>query len=833
MKKAVCLMIVIFAVSTQYSQEKIIYKDTSQPIEKRVDDLLSRMTLDEKIELIGGTGVATKEIKRLGIPELRMTDGPAGVRLDTCKSMAFPAPIAMAATWDTALVNRVGAGIARETKGHARHVILGPCVNIARLPLGGRVFESYGEDPFLTSRMAVSYIEGVQKEGVAATVKHFAVNNEEIDRTYVDAIVGRRALNEIYFPAFKAAIQEAGALCVMSAYNKVNGSYCSENDYLLKEVLRNEWKFKGLIMSDWWATHSAIPTALGGLDIEMPYGDFMNIKNLKEPVEKGIIPIEAINEKVRHILTIIFKLGLFDKPESVEDKSLINSFENRKISYETSLESIVLLKNGQNILPLNKNKLKTIAVIGPFADVAITGGGGSSKVNDISPVTLLQGLKNKLPDVKIIFTKGLVIDNGTNIRPIESNYLYTDSTGRQHGLNAEFFNSMDLVGVPVLKRIDKEINFNWDTTGPGSGVAKDHYSVRWNGYIKVNKTDDYLLAVVGDDGMRLWLNDKLIEDAWYPHAAMKKSSSVRLEKGKYYKIKFELFEKTGGAVGILGWDAERKGGYRKAVEAAKKADCVILSVGNTSEYETEGRDRPDLFLPYGQDKLIEKVAAVNKNVIVVLTAGSPVVMNKWIGKVKGVVDAWFPGTEGGNAIADILLGNADPSGKLPVTFPQKWEDCSAYPTYNRLNGRTYYSDDIYIGYRHFDKNNIEPLFPFGYGLSYTNFEYSDINIVRNGEEYEVTFYVKNIGKVNGKETAQLYISSTVQNIDRPVKELKGFSKISLNPGEKKKITVKINKDAFAYFSEQYNAWKVDPGIYKVLVGASSRDIKLSSDIELK
>jgi beta-glucosidase len=790
------------------------------------------MTLDEKIELIGGTGVATKEIKPLGIPELRMTDGPAGVRLDTNKSMAFPAPIAMAATWDTALINKVGSGIARETKGHARHVILGPCVNIARLPLGGRVFEAYGEDPFLTSRMAVSFIEGVQKEGVAATVKHFAANNEEIDRMYVDVMVSRRALNEIYFPAFKAAVQEAGVLCVMGAYNKVNGVYCCENDYLLKEVLRNEWKFKGMIMSDWWATHSAIPTAIGGLDIEMPFGDFMNIKNLEEPIEKGIVPIETINEKVRHILTLIFKLGLFDKPVTVENKSLINSPENRKIAYETSLESIVLLKNYKNILPLDKTKIKTIAVIGPNADDPITGGGGSSKVYDISPVTLLQGLKNKLPIAKIVFAKGLVIDNSTNINPIESKYLFTDKNGRQHGLKAEFFNSMDLVGVPVLKRIDKEVNFTWDTMGPGFGVAKDHYSIRWSGYLKVDKTGDYILAVVGDDGMRLWLNNKLIEDAWYPHAAMKRSTSVSLKKGQYYKITFELFEKTGGAVGILGWGANRDSGYKKAVEIAKNADYVILSVGNTSDYETEGRDRPDLFLPDGQDKLIEKVAAVNKNVIVVLTAGSPVVMDEWIDKVKGVVDAWFPGTEGGNAIADILLGNADPSGKLPITFPHKLEDCSAYPTYNRLKGRTYYSDDIYVGYRHFDKYNINPLFPFGFGLSYTKFEYSDINIVRNGEEYEVTFYVKNKGKVKGKETAQLYISSTAQNIDRPVKELKGFCKVSLNPGEQKKLTIKLKKEAFAYFSEQYNKWEVDPGIYKVLVGVSSRDIKLRSEIVL-
>jgi beta-glucosidase len=833
MKKLLSLLLVFVFVSVQFAQEKLPYKDPTVPIEKRVEDLLNRMTLDEKIDMIGGTGVATKVNERLGIPELRMTDGPAGVQLNRCKSMAFPAPIAMAATWNPELVYGVGGGIGRETKGHARHVILGPCVNIARMPMGGRNFESYGEDPFLSSRMGVAFINGVQKEGVAATVKHFAVNNEEIDRMYVDAMVSRRALNEIYFPAFKAAVQEANTLCLMSSYNKVNGRFAGENDYLLKEILRKEWRYKGLIMSDWWATHSSIPTALGALDIEMPNGDFMNIKTLKEPIESGIIPVETINEKVRNILTLIFKLGLFDKPLLEENQSLINSSENRKIAYETSLASIVLLKNDQNILPLNKDKIKSIAVIGPNGNVPRTGGGGSSEVNDINPVTLIDGLKNKLPNVNITFEQGAIIENNTDIKPIESKYLFTDKTGKQNGLNAEYYNNIDLVGTPVLKRIDKDVNFSWDENGPGSGVAKDHYSVRWNGYIKVSKTDDYVLGIVGDDGMRLWLDDKLMYDAWYPHAAMKRTSTVRFEKGKYYKVNFEIFEKAGGAVGILGWDANREELYKKAVEAAKKADCVILSVGTTNELETEGRDRPDLFLPNEQDKLIERVAAVNKNVIVVLTVGSPVVMDKWINKVKGVVDAWFPGTEGGNAIADILLGNANPSGKLPMTFPHKWEDCSAYPTYNQIKERTYYSDDIYVGYRHFDKNKIEPLFPFGYGLSYTSFEYSNIGVSPKEEGYEVTFDIKNTGKVKGEEVAQLYVASTGKNIDRPVKELKGFSRVALNPGEQKNVTVKIDKSAFAYFSEQFNEWKIDPGLYKILVGASSRDLKLSREIEIK
>jgi len=832
-RKINSVLLIFILIGFVNAQEKPLYKDPLAPIEKRVEDLLSQMTLEEKLNYIGGTGVATKINTRLGIPELRMTDGPAGVQLNKGKSMAFPAPIAMAATWNPELVKQVGAGIARETKGHARHVILGPCVNIARMPMGGRNFESYGEDPFLASRIAVSFINGVQHEGVAATVKHFAVNNEEIDRMYVNAIVSRRALNEIYFPAFKAAVQQAKSLCVMSAYNKVNGRFASENDYLLREILRNEWGYKGLIMSDWWAVHSSLPTALSNLDLEMPNGDFMNSKTLTPFIENGMLPIETINEKVRNILTLIFKLGLFDKPVLQEDTTLINSPINRKIAYETSLASIILLKNDKNYLPLKTERIKTIAVIGANAAEPRTGGGGSSEVNDISPVTILQGLKNKLPqNVQVKYAKGISFDDNLNIKPIEEEFFFTDKSGKYNGLNAEYFNNIDLSGTPAIERIDKTINFNWEKNNPAPEVAKDHYSVRWTGYIKVKKTDNYTISTISDDGMRLWLDDNLLQDAWYPHGAMKKSSTIKLEKGNYYKIRFELFEKAGGAVAILGWNTEKDSLMKIAVDAARNTDCAVICVGTTSQLETEGRDRFDLNLPNDQNTLIEKVAAVNKNVIVVLTAGSPVLMDKWIGKVKGVVEAWFPGTEGGNAVADILLGNANPSGKLPVSFPHRWEDCSSYPTYNKLKERTYYSDDIYVGYRHFDKFKIEPLFPFGFGLSYTTFEYSNLNVAKKENGYEVTFKVRNTGKLKGEEAAQVYVSSSGMSVDKPEKELKGFSKVTLQPGEEKQITINLDKDAFSYFSEQFGVWKVDPGYYVIRAGSSSRNLPLSAQIEI-
>jgi beta-glucosidase len=830
MNKFLLLILSFSTAIFQFAQEKYPYQDATVSVEKRVEDLISRMTLDEKINLISCTELDTKVNKRLGIPEMRMTDGPAGTRID--KATAFPLGIATAATWNPGIIFSVGEAIGRETRGYGRHIILGPCVNIARMPMGGRVFESMGEDPFLASRIVVGYIKGVQNEGIAATVKHFAANNEEIDRAYVDVLVSRRALNEIYFPAFKAAVTEAGVLCVMSSYNKVNGRFSSENDYLLREILRTEWNYKGMIVSDWSAVHSAIPTAQGALDLEMPGGDYMTIKNLKGPVESGVIPIETINQKVKNILRLMFKLGIFDKA-TLEDKSLINTVENRNIAYRAALESIVLLKNDSNILPLNKDKIKTIAVIGPTADTAITGGGGSSQVDPLNPVSILDGLKSKLPsNVKVNFLRGGEFDDNIRLETIDPKNLFTDKTCSKNGMNAVFFNNTDLTGVPVLERIDPVIDFKWNENGPGSGVAKNNYSVSWSGYLKVPETDEYILGTIST-GSRLWIDDKPVIDVWYPHDTLRKAISVILEKGKLYKIRFDLFENTGNAVAFFGWQTDREEMIKEAVEAAKKADYVLLTVGTTNQIEAEGIDRSSMNLPDSQDELIEKVAAVNKNTVVILTNGSPLLMDRWISKVKGVVEAWFPGTEGGNAIADVLLGNYNPSGKLPITFPHKWEDCSAYPTYNKLSERTYYSDDIYVGYRHFDKFNIEPLFPFGYGLSYTTFEYSGLNITPLDSIFNVTFNIKNTGSVKGEEIAQVYVSSYGINVERPVKELKGFAKVSINPGEIKAVTIKLRKDSFAYYSEKDSEWKVNAGRYKIAVGTSSRDMKLQSDIQIK
>lgn len=827
--KKLLLLFFVLALNI-FPQTNIPYKDSKLPVDKRVEDLLARMTLEEKIDLLGGTGFATKPNSRLGIPELRMTDGPVGVRWG--KSTAFPVSIAMAATWNPELVNGIGAAIGRETKGHARHVILGPCVNIVRIPQGGRNFESFGEDPYLTSRMVVPYIQGVQKEGVAATVKHFAANNQEEERMYADVMITDRALNEIYLPSFKAAVQEADVLTVMCSYNKLNHKFASENDYLLNDKLKREWGFKGLVMSDWGAVHSSLPVARGGLDLEMPTGKFLNKTTLLLPVQNGAVPLSTIEDKVKRILTVIFKLGLFDNPEWKENPSLINSEDNKKIAYETSKASIVLLKNEQNILPLKQETLKTLAIIGPNAAFARTGGGGSAYVDAIDPVSPIEGLKSRLAkNVKIEYSQGVTF--GEDIKSIEPEFLFTDQSQKQNGLNAEYYDNKNLGGDVKFKRVDKNIDFKFGDGGPGNGIGDDNFSIRWSGYVKAPETGEFEFTTVTDDGVRFWFEDKLVIDVWRNQAPAPYSFKGNLEKGKLYKIKMEYYEDGGGASAILGWKNAKDDLINDAVALAKKSDAVILFVGTSYQIETEGKDRDDLFLPGGQDMLIEKVLEVNKNVIVVISSGAPIVMNRWIEKVNGIVEMWFGGNEGGNAIADVLLGNYNPSGKLPATFPKRWEDCSAYSTYKSFPARTYYADDIYVGYRHFDKNKIEPLFPFGFGLSYTTFGYSNLKVDNSGYMTSVSFDLTNSGKIKGEEVAQLYLSALDSRVDRPVKELKAFKKVELNPGETKNVKLVVRQSDFGYFDEESNSWKIDNGKFEIGVGASSRDIKLKETITIK
>lgn len=799
-------------------------------IDEKIEDLLKKMTLEEKVTLIAGNDMETYPIERLGIPSIKMADGPVGVREGI--STSFPSSISMAASWDIDLINKIGWALAREVKAKGRHMLLAPCVNINRVPMGGRNFESFGEDPYLTSRLTVSYVKGLQDHNVIATPKHYACNNQEWERGSIDVKVDERTLREIYLPAFEAAVKEAGALSVMAAYNKVNGFHCSENDYLLNDILKKEWGFKGFVVSDWGATHSVVNAANFGLDLEMPRGDYFN-GNLVRAVKAGEVKESVIDDKVRRLLRVTFLAGIFDK-KSDPDRG-VDTPEHRQIALKTAQEGIVLLKNERGVLPLNINQIKSIAVIGPNAAVNRYGGGGSSEITPFYSVSPLEALQNKVADkVAINYAIGCSLEG--ELSTIGSSFLFTTSDNKKvNGLLGEYFDNKDLQGEAILKRVDKQINFDWGGGSPGEGIKPDRFSVRWTGKLIPDSSGEYEFSIISDDGVRLYLNERLLIDNWRDQAAEVKKATTTLEAGKEYDLRIEYYENWGGAIIRLGWGKPGEL-LAEAINAAKKSDAVIICAGLSKRFEAESFDRKNLDLPDPQNELIKKISEANKNTIVVLNSGAPVLMNEWIDKVPVVVEAWYPGQEGGNAIADVLLGNFNPCGKLPVTFPLKWEDCPAYPTYPGKEGRTYYSEGIFVGYRYFDKKNIKTLFPFGHGLSYTTFQYSNIkitpNAVSDSEVVNVSFDLKNTGNREGAEIVQLYIKDAESSVERPIKELKRFQRVYLKPGETTKVSFRLDKRAMSFYDVKKKDWVAEPGEFEVLIGSSSQDIRLKGKFTL-
>ncbi|HWY58879.1 MAG TPA: glycoside hydrolase family 3 C-terminal domain-containing protein [Terriglobales bacterium] len=734
------LVLIVFAATSSIAQNQGSsgippYKNPHLPVEQRVQDLLGRMTLQEKVAMLSGADwMQSVPNQRLGIPSIKMADGPAGIRSwagpssetgaeaasKQITTTAFPAGVAMAATWDTELLQSQGQAIGQEVKALGRDMILGPTVNINRTPLWGRNFEGYGEDPYLTTRLAVAYIKGVQSEDVIATVKHFAANNQEFERHRIDAKVDERALQEIYFLAFKAAVQEAGVWSVMSAYNKLNGVYCAENAALLKDLLQKQWSFKGFVVSDWGSTYSTVDTVNAGMDLEMPGGEPMK-SWLKKPdtqasgngggwlvpekvlpeISSGKISTATIDDNVSRMLRVMFVSGQFDKPHRATGE--IDTPEQRALVRKASTESIVLLKNSGDLLPLNPSKIHSVVVLGPSAAVARTGGGGSSLVTPKYSITPLKGIQ--------------------------------DRAGQR-----------------------LQVSYALGVSMEGEDPSKDAPEAR-------------------------------------------------------EQLKNE------------------------AVSAAAKADAAVILVGRSPKLESEDFDIKSLDLPAGQDDLIEAVAKANKNTVVVINAGGPVVMSRWIAQVPAVLDLWYGGQEGGNAIADVLFGKANPSGKLPVSFVKEWKDSPAYGHYPGENLQVEYAEGIYVGYRYFDKQKVEPLFPFGYGLSYTKFDYSDLRVspnkVLSGKPVEVSLRVHNSGSRSGAEIVELYVHDGHSSVDRPIQELKGFRRISLAPGEDKVVRFTLDRSAIAFYSPSKKDWATEPGQFDVLVGSSSRDIRLKGSFNLE
>ncbi|MGA8151891.1 MAG: glycoside hydrolase family 3 C-terminal domain-containing protein [Terriglobales bacterium] len=805
---------------------------SSADVEKRVKSILSEMTLEEKFEIIGGTqDFYTRPIPRLGIPSLRMSDGPLGVH-DYGLTTAYPAGIAVAASWNLDLAHRFGISMGKDARERGVNFILAPGMNIYRAPMCGRNFEYFGEDPFLASRMAVAEIKGIQEERVYATAKHFAGNNQEYDRNHVSSDIDERTLREIYLPAFEAAVKEAKVGAVMNSYNLVNGVHATQNDHLNNEILKKDWGFDGILMSDWEATHDGVAAANGGLDLEMPTAKFMNQPTLLPAIQEGKISVATIDDKVRRILRKAIEFRFFDEPQT--DTSIPSySQEGREVALEVAREGMVLLKNTGSLLPLDKTKVKTVAVIGPDAFPAVPGGGGSSETKPFNSVSFLEGISNYLgTGVRVLYAA----DTPALEEVFQSSEFVTAPNG-EPGLHGEYFANEALQGEPALVRTDRRIDFKWEDGSFAPNGPDDHFSVRWTGYFVPKNSGDYKFYTSADDGVRLFIDDKAAIDDWQRHSETVDTFSTHLEAGQSYKVRLEYFEAVGSAT--VGFGVSRAEDFigRETKALAAKADAVVICVGFDPSTESEGSDRT-FQLPGGQDELIRQISGVNKNVIVVLTAGGNVDMTSWIDRVPVLLHAWYPGQEGGRALAQILFGDYSPSGKLPASFERRWEDNATYHSYYPEKGemRVKYSEGVFLGYRHFDRSEVKPLFAFGYGLSYTTFGYSKLSVTpRSGTmdgPIEVSFDVRNTGHRQGAEVAELYVGDTHASVPRPVKELKGFAKIDLKPGETRRVRLTLDRRAFSFYDVNKKDWSAEPGDFGIFVGSASNDIRLQGTFTL-
>jgi beta-glucosidase len=830
MKKVYPLMVItgLLNLIPAYAQT---YLNPSAPVDERVADLLPRLTLSEKLSYIGGyDNFYIREIPRMSIPAIKMSDGPVGVR-NYGNTTAYPAGVLMAAAWDTALVKSEGHGLGKDARARGVHILLAPGMNIYRIPINGRNFEYFGEDPYLASETAVSYITGLQSEGVMATAKHFAVNSFERNRNNVSAVIDERTLQEIYFPAFRACVEKANVGAFMSAYNKINGIWCSQNNYLLNQTLKGKWNFNGFVMSDWGATHNGIQAALGGLDLEMPAGDNMNSTNLMPYINNGTLTESVIDDKVRRILNELFRFGFFDREQTITSIPLDNP-ETGQIALNGARGGIVLLKNNA-IQPLSIDTVHSIAVVGDYAD-AYVAGGGSSYTSPNHFISVYHGIDSLVgQDVDVYYSPAtLNMDSA-----YRNSIFYVDSLGSQIGLQASYFNNMTLSGTSVYDTINENINFYW-TGAPGiPGIGADNFSVRWSGYILPPTDGNYYFSVASDDGFRLYVNDTLFMENWSDHATQINNCSAYLSTSIKYHIVLEYYENGGIAEIRMGYQSVESA-TNEAVQLAADADVAVVCVGFGMNNEGEGWDRT-FELPDMQSDFIDAVANANNNTIVILYAGGAVQTSPWLDHIRGFIHAFYPGQYGGYALAEILFGNVNPSGKLPFSFDREWSNNPAYNDYNAAGAydAMNYSEGIFVGYRYYDTaTTVTPLYPFGYGLSYTTFNYINLVLVPDDESNfthaTVQFDITNTGDRAGNEIAQLYVHDIAPVDIRPFKELKAFDKVWLDPAETKTVTFTLDLNAFKYFKESLGEWDFDPGEFEIMIGASSQDIRLRDTLSL-
>ncbi len=793
------------------------------PQDQRVEALLSQLTLKEKVALLSGLDIwRTVPISRVGLPSITMTDGPHGARATRYEAdrpvgttTAFPTGVSMASTWNPDLIEKAAAAMAEETRAMGCEVLLGPCVNIVRHPLAGRNFEAYSEDPYLAGRIGTAWVKGLQSQGVAASLKHFACNNQEIDRMRGNSVVDERTLREIYLSQFEMIVKEARPWTVMCAYNRINGTYASQNNYLLNDILRGEWGYDGLVVSDWQANHTIFESVQGGLDLEMPGPAKYYGRLLEEAVQYWQIEESTIDEAVRRVLKLIIRTGKLDNKQIAGS---VNTIEHQQLARDVAAEAMVLLKN-DGVLPLKADQIETIAAIGPSAIEWQISGGGSSRVDPPHVIDPLTALKAKIGDqVEIVYAEGC--DNYVELPTMHGDF------------KAEFFNNPTLTGEPAATRIDSALNQGWWFATPAPEVTTMQYAVRWSKTIEVEQAGRYAFGLGASCTAQVLLDGRVIITNGQPNV------TLELEAGKAYDFRVEMKKTDDWVFGYtrvgMAYQPDPDNRLQAAVEVAARSDVAIVYAGYPENFETEGVDRPQLELTGAQNDLIAAVAKVNPKTIVVLNVGAPVTM-PWANDVAAIVLAHYPGMDGAIALTNILCGEVNPSGKLTTTYPQALKDTPAYNNYP--GGRNVvYGEGIFVGYRHYDYRETEPLFPFGHGLSYTTFEYSEWTmpeVVKRGEATKLYVKVKNTGAVAGKEVVQLYVRDVQASVQRPPKELKGFAKVVLQPGEVKTVTFELNDRALAYYDPDQKAWVAEPGEFEVLIGSSSRDIRLRTKFTLQ
>jgi beta-glucosidase len=815
-----------------------------------IDELLRQMTLQEKVSMLAGSDMwHTMPVERLGVPALKVTDGPNGARgsggfTAGVKAACFPVGIALASTWNVELVARVGQALGQEARSKGASLLLAPTVNIHRSPLNGRNFECYSEDPYLSGQMAVAYINGVQSQGVGATIKHYVCNDSEYQRNSISSEVDERTLREIYLVPFQVAIRDAHPWVVMAAYNRVNGTFASEHPELLTRILREEWGFTGMVMSDWFGAQSTAASVNAGLDLEMPGPAIWRGEKLLQAVERGEVAEAVLDESVRRLLHLIERAGAFAHPEEQPEQA-IDRPEHRAIARQAAAEGIVLLKNVQHALPLQAETLQTLALIGPNAKVARIMAGGSSQVTAHYAISPFEAITRRAgAQTRVRHETGC-----TNHRFLPLLDLNLLASGEQEGtartLTVEYFNSPDLSGASVHRSLSTTAEVSWFGTLP-AGVNPRQFSVRVSGQFVPDETGTYTFGLVSTGLSRLWFAGQQVIDNWtsqqpgsayFGMGSSEVMASVELVAGQVYPLVVEYGR------GSASFSAVRLGclrpqpadAFERAVQLAREAEVAIVFAGLSEEWESEGFDRPDMDLVGEQDRLIAEVAAVNPRTVVVLQTGSPVAM-PWLARVSAVVQAWYPGQECGHAIADVLFGDVNPSGRLAQTFPVRLEDNPASLNYPGESGQVRYGEGIFVGYRYYEKKRIAPLFPFGFGLSYTTFRYGSLQLSTRAmapdDTLHVSLEISNTGERAGQEVVQLYIRDRVASVQRPHKELKAFAKVQLAGGESRVLTFALTREALAYYAILKRAWVAEAGEFEVLVGSSSQDIRAAGLVVL-